>query len=102
MTEFTLKQKGKKFEITCNNHAVSDVCRGVSALIYALVNKLRFDDEKGKIRNVNIKLDDGFAEFSFEYKYPFLFESMAVVETIVLGIKGIAERYPEELKVTLE
>lgn len=102
MTEFTVKQKGIKFEITCNNHATSDVCRGVSALIYALVNKLRFDDEKGKIRNVDIKLDDGFAGLRFEYKNPFFFESMAVVETIVLGIRAIAERYPQELKVILE
>lgn len=101
MTEFTVKQMGNRFEITCKNHAISDVCRGVSALIFALVNKLRFDDEYGKIKRVDIKLSSGDAEISLEYKNSFIPEGVAVLETVVLGMRAIKEAHPEELEISV-
>ena len=102
MTRFTVKRKGKSYEISCENHAKSDVCRGVSALIYALVNKLKFDGEEGKTKELAVNIESGKAILNFEYKEEFLFEAKAVVETITLGMKAIAEGYPEELKVSFK
>ncbi len=102
MTKFTLKQRGNHFKISCKNHAKSDVCRGVSALIFALVNKLRLDDECGKIKRVDMKLLSGDAEISLEYKKRFIFEGVAVLETVVLGMRAIKEAHPEELEISYD
>lgn len=102
MTRFSVETKGRSYEISCKNHAISDVCRGVSALIYALVNKLKFDGEEGKTKALDIKLESGNAFLRFEYKEEFGIEARTMVETIVLGMKAIAEGYPEELEVCLK
>ena len=102
MTKFTVKQKVNRYVITCKNHAISDVCRGVSALIYALVNKLKFDGEEGKTKELDIKLESGNVQIKVEYKKDNLFEGKAVLETILLGMKAISEGYPEELEVSFE
>lgn len=99
MTKFNISEKDKRISISCKNHAISDVCRGVSALIYALVNKLRFDAEAGLVHNLRINLQSGEAEISFEYRESLNDSVMGALETVVLGMRAIKESYPEELEI---
>lgn len=99
MTKFNISEKDKRISISCKNHAISDVCRGVSALIYALVNKLRFDAEQRLIDKLSIVLSSGDAEISFEYRENLNDSVMGALETVVLGLRAIKESYPEELEI---
>lgn len=99
MTKFEIFSKDREIRISCKNHAKSDVCRGVSALIYALVNKLRFDAGHGLIENLDVRLESGDAEISFEYRESLNDSVMGALETVVLGMRAIKESYPEELEI---
>lgn len=98
-THYKVRIDENHIDITCENHACSDVCRGVSALIYALVNKLRLDENDGKVRNLNVKLESGNAKVSFDVVNGFEVQEIEVIKTINIGMQGIAARYPEELTV---
>lgn len=100
-TQYIVKADNSHIEVTCRNHACSDVCRGVSALIYALVNKLRFDEAQNRIENLSVKLEAGDAKVRFDVCEGYMELECEVLKTINIGMQGIAARYPEELTVEI-
>lgn len=101
MTKFVIKIEDKKVSVSCKNHAKSDVCRGVSALVYALANKMRLEHARGNIGELAINLESGTADIGFVYKEEAEDAVRSALETVALGMQAIAARYPEELEIKI-
>ncbi len=99
MTKFSIKRTAGTYKVMCREHAISDVCRGVSALIYAMAQTLMIEHEQRKDEELKINLVSGEAYISVYPKAEFEERTKLILRTCALGLLTIAESYPEELSV---
>ena len=77
------------------------ICAGISALLCALVNTLEDAKRRGRIR-LELKLDEeqgGDMRIHVEPAIGFVGDVNAYFRVIMMGLKGIADQYPENVKV---
>lgn len=102
MTNFSVKKVAGCYRVMCRNHACSDVCRGVSALIYAMAQTLLVEHKLGRDEELKINLISGEAYISVFPKMEFEERTKLIIRTCTLGLVAIAESYPDELSVDAE
>lgn len=77
------------------------ICAGVSSLLCALVNTLEDARKRGRIK-LDLKLDEehgGDMRIHVEPALGFVGDINAYFKVIMVGLKGIADKYPENVKV---
>ena len=99
MTKFSIKKSAGSYKVMCRDHAIPDVCRGVSALIYAMAQTLMTEHEQGKDEELKINLVSGEAYISVFPRTEFEERTKLILRTCALGFLTIAKSYPEELSV---
>lgn len=102
MTEFSVKKIKGNYVVMCRNHAKSDVCRGVSAIIYALAQTLTVEHEKGLDEELSINLVSGEAYISVFPKRKHEERTKLILRTCALGLVTIAQAHPDELRVSAD
>lgn len=99
MTNFKVKYKNGKFDIKCVNHAIPDVCRGVSAIIYTLAQTLKIEHELKRDKELVMDLKPGSAIISIKPKRKFYKRTELIIRTCVFGLMCIQKAYPKEITI---
>lgn len=99
MTKFSIKKSAGSYKVMCRDHAMPDVCRGVSALIYAMAQTLMVEHEQGRDEELKINLVSGEAYISIFPKQSYEERTKLILRTCALGLLTISKSYPEELSV---
>lgn len=97
MTAVAYKMDGGKCSIAANGHAEgsSEVCAGISAIMYALGGWLVNAAQDGKAKVHCIKLDSGCAELSATGGE----DVESVFSMAIIGLMQIAQAYPQHVKI---
>lgn len=100
MTKFSITKKNGSYTLMCRDHAIPDVCRGVSALIYACAQTLMIEHKLQRDEEVKVSLISGEAYITVYPKREFEERTKLILRTCALGMMCIAETYPQELEVS--
>ncbi len=99
MTNFKVKYKNGRFDIKCVNHAIPDVCRGVSAIIYTLAQTLKIEHELKRDKLLEMNLKPGVATITVKPKIRFKRKTEIIIRTCVFGLMCIQKAYPKEIDI---
>ena len=105
MIRIRYDREGDEHTLTASGHAGAEsygrdiVCAAVSALVYTLAQAMGDAEEDGRLTEFSYTLDSGDAVIRAT-PADFAQESVdAAVETVVTGLRMIAERYPEFVRM---
>ena len=102
MIDINIKSSNNLYDITLSGHAnyapagKDIVCAAVSVLIETLIAET---DGKPFISHFTHETKPDKTRICFEYN-PFITETAAVIHCIETGLKGVAQAYPDNVKIT--
>ena len=101
MIQIRVRNQNDKTEMVIQGHAGYHpgndiVCAAVSALVNTLAQRVLQDFEAAKIESKFIKLKSGDSRVAYIGRDPILHQ---ITATILDGLKGIENSYPQHLKI---
>ena len=102
MTEVKIKTTDTTIDIAADNHAGQKViCAVCSATVCNLINILEKEQDDRHLEYLRWDVSSGHSRIEAKTLPEFITRFEAIVDTVVIAFKSLAEHYPEHIKVSI-